>query len=144
MTDSIVSTKKDTVVSSISIGTNITTNTVDTVLVHSEAGMVLVASETSTILIDNPTLSLLVTGLLGPQGLPGITEEDMLYSKRVDFVTDNIVYKGEALVGSSESSPIWRIRRITIASDNDVEEVWAAGNVNFDKVWTNRATLIYS
>lgn len=73
-----------------------------------------------------------------------VSEEDMLYSKRVDFVTDSVLYKGEALVGSSESSPIWRIRRVTIASDNDVEEVWAAGNANFDKVWTNRAALSYS
>lgn len=73
-----------------------------------------------------------------------VSEEDMLYSKRIDFITDTLLYKGEALVGSSESSPIWRIRRITIGNDNDVTEVWAEGTANFDKIWANRAALSYS
>ena len=75
----------------------------------------------------------------------GLAEGDeIVYSKRIDFITDNELYKGEAAVGSAESSSVWRIRKITIAGDSDITEVWASGTSTFDKIWADRATLIYS
>lgn len=71
------------------------------------------------------------------------TDEEMPYSKRVDFITDDELYKGEAAVGSSESSPAWRIRKLTIGLDGDVTEIWADGNSNYDNIWTNRLTYSY-
>lgn len=72
------------------------------------------------------------------------TDEEMPFSKRVDFITDNELYKGEAAVGSAESAPLWRIRKLTIGLDSDVTEVWADGNANYDNVWSDRLTYTYS
>ena len=70
--------------------------------------------------------------------------DEVVYSKRIDFVTDNLLYKGEAVIGSAESAPIWRIRKIVISLDGDVSETWAEGSASFDKAWTDRLTLNYS
>lgn len=81
-----------------------------------------------------------VSGQAGP---PGINEEDMTYAKRVDFISDNLLYKGEADVGSLDTSPSWRIRRITLGNDGDVIEEWADGDALFNNIWDSRATLTY-
>jgi hypothetical protein len=73
-----------------------------------------------------------------------ITDEEMPFSKRVDFITDDVLYRGEAVVGASESAPLWRIRQITIGADNDVTELWASGSSDYNKVWANRANYTYS
>lgn len=74
----------------------------------------------------------------------GVTnEEDIMYSKRVDFVSDNELYKAEAVVGASESAAVWRIRKMSLGVDGDVTETWASGDANFDKVWADRASLTY-
>jgi hypothetical protein len=87
-------------------------------------------------------------GIQGPQGLqgpPGVSgEEDVPYSKRIDFVTENELYKGEAAVGSAETSTSWRIKKIVIAGDGDVAETWAGGTAQFDKTWSLRANYTYS
>lgn len=74
----------------------------------------------------------------------GLPEEDMTYSKRIDFVGDDVIYKGEAATGTLESAAVWRIRKITIGVDEDVTELWADGNSAFDNVWDDRLTLSYS
>jgi hypothetical protein len=73
-----------------------------------------------------------------------IPEEEQVYAKRTDFVNDNLIYRGEAAVGTLDSQSAWRIRRLTIASDDDVTEEWANGNANFSNVWDNRASYSYS
>jgi len=75
----------------------------------------------------------------------GITsEEDTVYSKQTDFVGDTVIYKGEAIPGSLTSASVWRVRKLTLAGDGDVTEIWADGNANFDNVWDDRASLTYS
>lgn len=76
--------------------------------------------------------------------LPAIGEEDMVYSKRIDFVSDAELYRGEAAVGSTEAAALWRIRKIVLAADGDVTETWASGTANFDKQWSLRATYTYT
>jgi|688.fasta_scaffold441862_2 hypothetical protein len=86
-----------------------------------------------------------IQGPQGPQGPPGVSgEEDVPYSKRIDFVTENELYKGEAAVGSAETSTSWRIKKIVIAGDGDVAETWAGGTAQFDKTWSLRANYTYS
>lgn len=80
-------------------------------------------------------------GNTGPQG-PGAGEETV-YSRRIDFFSSTIIYKGEADPGSLETAPVWRIRKIIFASDDDTTEIWANGNTNFDNIWTNRLSLTY-
>lgn len=73
-----------------------------------------------------------------------IPDEEMIFSKRIDFVGDEIIYRGEASVGSLDDSPVWRIRLITMAPDGDVSEKYAGGLATFDKIWTQRSTYQFS
>jgi len=71
------------------------------------------------------------------------SDEEMPYAKRVDFISDNELYKGEAVVGTLDSAPLWRIHKIIIGVDNDVTETWASGSSTYDKVWSDRLTYTY-
>lgn len=73
--------------------------------------------------------------------LVGTSDES--YSRRVDFVGDSLLYRGEALPGASDTAAVWRIRRIEFAPDGDVTEKWAGGNADFTNVWADRTTLGY-
>lgn len=74
-----------------------------------------------------------------------VTDEEMPFAKRIDFISDNELYKAEAPVGSLETAPVWRIRKVTISAlDSDIVEVWASGTSNYDKIWTNRLSYTYS
>jgi hypothetical protein len=64
--------------------------------------------------------------------------------KRVDFVSEFVLYRGEAEVGSLEGNPVWRIRKITLGSDDDVTEQYADGDDTFTKIWSNRLSLVYT
>ena len=83
-------------------------------------------------------------GIQGPPGVSAPSEEEMTYSKRIDFISDNVLYRGEAAVGSSENSAAWRIRKVVISADGDVSETWATGTAAFDKTWNLRASYNYS
>lgn len=74
---------------------------------------------------------------------PVITDQQ-IYAKRVDFINDNLLYKGEAIVGSAILSPVWRISRITIGNDGDVTTEYANGSASFTNVWSDRTILGYS
>lgn len=69
--------------------------------------------------------------------------EAPVLTKRIDFVSDSEFYKGEALPGTPENSPAWRISFVVIGNDDDVSEKWANGNSNFDKGWVDRLVLTY-
>lgn len=55
----------------------------------------------------------------------------------------SVSYFGFALVGSSESSSVWKIKRLTVSS-NITKVEYADGNINYDNNWSNRASLSYS
>lgn len=69
--------------------------------------------------------------------------DEIVYSKRIDFITGDDIYRGEALVGSTEASAVWRIRRIYIDATGDISEKWADGSASFDKIWANRLAYSY-
>ena len=72
------------------------------------------------------------------------TEDEKMYASRVDFTNnDTVIYRGEAAPGSLETDAVWRIRRITVLSDNDVIVEFADGDENFDNVWANHLSLVY-
>jgi hypothetical protein len=71
------------------------------------------------------------------------SEEDMPYAKRVDFVSESLIYKGEAQVGSREDDPVWRLHRLVLSVDGDLVETWATGDASFSYSWTDRATYPY-
>lgn len=72
-----------------------------------------------------------------------VITDSQIYAKRVDFINDNLLYKGEAIVGTAPSVSSWRIVRISIGNDGDVTNEWADGNANFDNIWDNRTGLTY-
>lgn len=99
--------------------------------------------ESVSVLVDNPQISVLTVGIQGPEG---VSEEETVYAKRVDFSVDGTsLYRAEAVVGSIESAAVWRIRRIVFSGvEGDVTETWADGASDFTKVWDDRATYTYS
>lgn len=71
-----------------------------------------------------------------------VSTENYDQAVRIDETDGTTVYFGYAAVGSSESSSVWKIRRITI-SGAITSTMYANGNVNYDNSWTNRASLTY-
>lgn len=100
-------------------------------------------SETLNFQVGGPTVTFVVDAV-GLQGPPGEGGEEMAYAKRIDWISETVLYKGEALPGALPSEAAWRIRRITLASDDDVTEEWAGGSAEFTNIWDNRGSLSYS
>jgi hypothetical protein len=130
------------------------TESIGTVLVESTSTVVVDSPVAATVFIAEPNIVVtsvnsretVTHGQPGPpgrDGADGIAEEDMVYAKRIDFISENEIYRGEAAVGSSENATVWRIRRVVIASDSDITETWATGNAQFDKAWSDRASYTY-
>lgn len=59
-------------------------------------------------------------------------------------VLPEVTYIGEALPGTAESTASWRIRRVTVQSDTDIEILYADGDDAFDNRWDLRLSLSYS
>lgn len=144
MTDIVVSNNTGNILATRDTTNNITNTQTESLVVLGNNSSIVTLSSTDSVLLESPSSSILVTGIVGPAGAPGPSEEDVMYSKRIDFTTDSTLYRGEAVVGSAESSATWRIRYIVIGNDGDVSETWASGNANFDKVWADRAYLSYT
>lgn len=89
------------------------------------------------------TLNKLVFTMPQSGGTGTVTDEEMPYAKRIDFISDAELYRAEALPGTLESAPAWRIRKITIGVDNDTTETWANGNALYNKVWNDRLSYTY-
>lgn len=82
-------------------------------------------------------------GIPGPPGPPGPSgDEEVKYSKRMDQVGDDVIYKGEAAPGSSEADAAWRICKVSFLG-NDLVEEWANGTADFVNVWSARQSLSY-
>lgn len=85
----------------------------------------------------------LINGILSELPATDTLGENMIYTKRVDFVGDTI-YKAEAVPGSLETDAVWRMYKIEVSPvDGDVIETYADGNADFDNVWANHLTATY-
>ena len=74
-----------------------------------------------------------------------VDEAEIMFKKRTDFVTDDLIYKGTASPGADTSAAVWRISKITFDpnSNDDIEEDFANGSDAFLNVWDDRASLSY-
>lgn len=63
---------------------------------------------------------------------------------QMDEADGGITYVGEAVIGSTSSSAVWRIKRLDEGGDPELIIEWADGNSDFDNIWDNRADLSYS
>ena len=83
------------------------------------------------------------TGEQGIQGPAGLDAPPSDNTTRIDFYTDDIIYRGEAIPASIESDPVWRIEKIEFDVNGDVSKTWASGTSDYDKVWDNRLLYEY-
>lgn len=72
----------------------------------------------------------------------GVSDSDN--AVRYDQVSDTVAYVGKAVAGTAGSSALWQIKKLTLGSDGDVTVEFADGNADFDNIWDNRISLIYS
>lgn len=72
-----------------------------------------------------------------------VTVVNTIYSIRVDDATSTVTYIGEAPLNASESSSVWRIKRLETIG-NILSITYADGDQNFDNVWIDRASLTYT
>lgn len=61
----------------------------------------------------------------------------------IDENNPNYIYKGYALPGAKTNEVVWAIARIS-SKKGILSYQWAGGNKSFNKIWDNRASLIYS
>jgi hypothetical protein len=83
-------------------------------------------------------------GPQGPQGPQGEAGVEVPYKKLTDFVSETVFYQGFAAAGTATSASVWRIKRVTLFPDGDVEELWANGSDGFSFIWDNRLSYSYS
>ena len=66
------------------------------------------------------------------------------YTTRKDFVGETVIYTGEAAVGSSEASDVWRISKLEfINAEGDIKETWANAVDTFTLIWNDRLLYTY-
>ena len=140
--ESVVLTSKDTILQTEDNTSNIVSSEIGNVKVDATVTSYVTQTVTANVLVQSVSSEVILAGAIGPRGLNA--EDIDVYSKRIDFVSDNELYKGEALAGSSETAAVWRIRKVLIEVDSDISEKWASGTTDFDKVWANRLALSYS
>ncbi len=68
---------------------------------------------------------------------------------RGEYTGSNLIYKGLARPGSSESAAVWQIAQLTYDGSNITEILWAedsngSASSEFVFVWADRATYTYS
>jgi hypothetical protein len=65
-----------------------------------------------------------------------------IFITRVDEASSTITYVGEANPGTATSGAFWRIFKMDTSSG--LTKLYADGDLNFDNIWDNRASLSYS
>lgn len=65
------------------------------------------------------------------------------FASRIDEVSSSVTYVGKAVAGTSNATAAWQIYRLTTSGSSTTIE-YADGDVSFNNVWNNRASLSYS
>ena len=61
---------------------------------------------------------------------------------RYEKVDSSVMYLGKASVGSLETDPVWKIKKISTVSG--VLSIKYAGKGNSNFAWSDRASLVYT
>ena len=73
-----------------------------------------------------------------------IDTDERRYTRLIVYSGDNPEYVGEALPGSSEDDPVWRIQYIEYSGSNPTSVKWAEGTEKFINTWSARSSYTYS
>jgi hypothetical protein len=91
---------------------------------------------------DNQVASAVEIGFDVSNPLP-VASSSLNFSTILDEASASVSYVGNAAIGSLTSAASWQIKKIeTIGTELII--TWADGNANFDNVWDDRATKVYS
>ncbi len=72
-------------------------------------------------------------------------ENTCRYTKQLAYDADgNLEFLGIAKIGSATSDAKWQIRKLTWTSNNLVTIEWTDGDFEFNNVWDDRVSLVYS
>ena len=63
---------------------------------------------------------------------------------RDDYITDYLMYRGDATPGSLEADSVWRLQKIVTDVNGDVTVTFANGDSDFIYIWNDRLTYTYS
>jgi hypothetical protein len=77
------------------------------------------------------------------QGTTPWVMDGQKYATQLDASATPVYYIGQAAVGSSTGSSVWRIYKLD-ATGGSIAVTWAGGAATFVNVWTNRTSLSYS
>lgn len=59
--------------------------------------------------------------------------------------SNNLIYSGKALTGSSKATACWQIKKYTYDGSSNLTDIqFCDGNNNFDNVWNDRVSYSYS
>ena len=85
-----------------------------------------------------------VRGFPGPPG-SGSGIDPTVYETRFHEVSKWLVYRAEALIGSPETAPVWRVQLIAISYGSTVTttKIWANGNDGFVHKWSDHLDYTY-
>lgn len=97
--------------------------------------------------VTNEVTDLLSEGIQGPPGAPSSGSGDStVYDQRSELVSEALVYRAEAVPGTDDAEPKWRIRRISIAINGaqiSASTQYANGSSAFVHQWTQRGSYDY-
>lgn len=98
---------------------------------------------TTTLVGSKRGLDVNIADLTIDKSNDSIATESFEQSTRIDEASASVSYFGFAVVGSSESSSVWKIKRLSVSGSITKLE-YADGNISYDNQWSNRASLTYS
>lgn len=93
---------------------------------------------------DNGDIYTKVSGVWNLQGNVGEVAQTTRSDTIDPTVFPEVTYRGDATPGTATSAAAWRVQRLTLQSDGDVEVLFADGNDSYDNIWDNRLSLSYS
>lgn len=130
-----------------SLKTTITNAAVD-ITVSAFTDSIAIADEsgnkaTTTLVGSKRGLDVNVADITIDKSNDSIATESYEQSTRVDEASATVTYFGFAPVGSSESSSVWKIKRLTVSGSVTKLE-YADGDTSYNNNWSNRASLSYS
>lgn len=93
---------------------------------------------------QNAELQTVITAVTDMKDKVSTLNDKLFFEPRISDETNaNTIYRGYALASVGNDAPNWAIQKIT-NNRGVLTYQWAGGNQNFDKVWNNRKTLVYS
>ena len=101
------------------------------------AGTVLIDDSTPVAVAVDGTVPVSVAATLNTSAQPDLVVE------KIDQASATVTYIGQAAPGTATSAAGWRIQRMSVSGTITTFE-YADGDLSFNNIWDNRASLTYS